>query len=55
MVNALPRLLHPRERYPVPILREAGVGPRAGLKECGKSSHTEIRSPGSLARSGCID
>ena len=52
VVKATHRLLYPRERGPLPIVRGAGWGPRAGLDGCGKSRPpTGIRSPDLPARS----
>jgi hypothetical protein len=45
-ITATPRLLYPWGKNPVPIVKEAGVGRKAGLDGCGKSRPYRESIPG---------
>jgi hypothetical protein len=51
VVNTTPQLLYPRERDPVPIVREAGWVPGPVWTGAENLAPTRIRSPDRLARS----
>ena len=51
MVSATPRLFYPRERYPVPIVHDAGWAPEPSWTGAGNLAPTGVLTPDLPARS----